>query len=157
MAIEFNPAISSYNYRPQHVNFSANNIANTTVPQEKPENNKSGFKEDLSKIAKFFTTLSEMTKATVKGVAFGGVTGAAFLSGFWLFKALPKGFRKGQSLTNVFKHPLKSIGTKGKVISGIAALAVASAHIIKGKLRANQRTANVDHQLKTGHRPAIGL
>ena len=48
MAIEFNPAISSYNYRPQHVNFSANNIANTTVPQEKPENNKSGFKEDLS-------------------------------------------------------------------------------------------------------------
>ena len=153
MVVNLNPAVKPYynNYNNNYNNYNrqvcfGNNL---TKPEEK-----GGFREDLSKIAKFFTTLSEMTKATVKGAGYGALTGTVFASGFWLFKALPKGFKKGQSLKNVFKHPLKSIGTKGKIISGAAALLVAAGHIINGKLKSNQRTANVDHQLKTGHRTA---
>lgn len=112
----------------------------------------SSVKEDIGKVAKFFTTLSEMTKATVKAVGYGAATVAAGLSCGWLFGALPRGFKKGNSLKQVFKQPLKSISTKAKVITGLAAATVAGIELVKGKLSANQRTANVDHQLKIGHR-----
>ena len=111
-----------------------------------------GMKEDIGKIAKFFTTLSEMTKATIKAVGYGAATAGTFLAGSWLFGALPKGFKKGNSLWNTIKHPLKSISTKAKVITGLATAVVAGYHLVKGKLTANQRTANVDHQLNIGHR-----
>lgn len=113
---------------------------------------KGSIKEDIGKFAKFFTTLSEMTKAAVKAIGYGAATTATFLAGGWLFGALPKGFKKGNSLLNTFKHPIKSISTKAKVITGIATAAVAGYQLIKGKLSANQRTANVDHQLNIGHR-----
>lgn len=124
-----------------------------TKPSESDTFKKSGsVKEDIGKVAKFFTTLSEMTKATVKAVGYGAATVAAGLSCGWLFGALPRGFKKGNSLKQVFKQPLKSISTKAKVITGLAAATVAGIELVKGKLSANQRTANVDHQLKIGHR-----
>ena len=123
-------------------------------PAEKQPEKRSGLREDISKIAKFFTTLGEMTKASFKAVGYGALTIAASLAGFWAFGAVPKGFKKGNNVLDAFKHPIKNISKKGKVITALLGLGVASYHLIKGKLIANKRTANVDHQLKTGHRPA---
>lgn len=152
MQVNFNPVVSFKHQTPTSTNNSTTSVAQVVVV---PENQKkSGFREDISRIAKFFTTLSEMTKATVKAAAYGGLTAGAFLAGFWTFGALPRGFKKGNSLMEVCKRPIKNISTKGKIITTLATLGVASYHLIKGKLVTNQRTANVDHQLKTGHRTA---
>lgn len=151
MQVNFNPQIAfkSQTVQPQ----AETSVVVTTKPTKPDSFKKSGsVKEDIGKAAKFFTTLSEMTKAGVKAVGYGAVTVAAGLSCGWLFGALPRGFKKGNSLKQVFKQPLKSISTKAKVLTGLATAVVAGYHIIKGKLSANQRTANVDHQLKIGHR-----
>ena len=58
---------------------------------------------------------------------------------------------KNKELKRAFVEPLKTISTKGKVVAAVAALAVASIHIIKGVLRSNQRAANVEHQLDVEH------
>lgn len=152
MQVSFNPAVSFRQQapviNPQPV-VQSNQV--NTVPEQKVK--RSGFREDISKIAKFFTTLSEMTKATFKAAGYGLLTGAVSLAGFWAFGAVPRGFKQGNALIDVFKHPVRSISKKGKVVTALATLGVAGYHLIKGKLTANQRTANVDHQLKTGHRP----
>ena len=164
MEIGFNPAVnflagdlqatakSSTSQSP----VSSDIQSDTVVLSEKSEKKekKQPFRNFIAGVAKFFATTTEMVKGTVKGTAYGLTTGAAVLAGSWLFGALPSGFRKGGSLKEVCKHPLKSIGTKSKVVAGLATLAVGAYHIIAAKLRANQKTANVDHQLKTGHRPA---
>lgn len=108
------------------------------------------FREGVSNTAKFFTNAGEMTKATAKAVGYGTVTAGATFAGFWLFGALPRSIQNANLAA--FKKPLKSLSTKGKVISALAGLTVAGIELIKGKLRANQKTANVDHRLKTGHR-----
>ncbi len=152
MQVSFNPNVS---FRQQTNTTTQNNNGATAptvivVPAETKK--KSGFREDLSKIAKFFTTLSEMTKASIKAIGYGTLTAASFMAGFWAFGTLPRGFKKGNSLIGVFKHPIKNTSKTGKVVSALAGLGVAAYHIIKGRLTTNQRTANVEHQLKTGHR-----
>ena len=161
MQVSFNPNVSFKSQTPQFANQIQNSAAQS-IPQTgvapvvaaaEPEKRK-GLREDISKIAKFFTTLSEMTKASFRAVGYGALTVAASLTGFWAFGAVPRGFKKGNNILDAFKHPVKNISKKGKVITTLLGLGVASYHLIKGKLISNQRTANVDHQLKTGHRPA---
>lgn len=155
MQVSFNPNVS---FKQQSNEVLQNKSSQPVVLQPAvaviapAEKKSSGFREDLSKVAKFFTTMSEMTKATIRAVGYGLLTTAAFLAGFWSFGTLPRAFRKENSLMDAFKHPIKNISTKGKLITAAAGLGVAAYHIIKGKLASNQRTANVDHQLKTGHR-----
>lgn len=161
MQVSFNPNVSFKSQTPQVNNpiqnssaqFIAQPAANVTSVNTEPEKRK-GLREDISKIAKFFTTLSEMTKASFRAVGYGALTVAASLTGFWAFGAVPRGLKKGNNILDAFKHPVKNISKKGKVITALLGLGVASYHLIKGKLISNQRTANVDHQLKTGHRPA---
>ena len=162
MRIYFNPSMSFKQQMPKDVQEQEKTLqqlpAAKALTQEQDayaatkKQKKSGFVEGLSKIAKFFTTLSEMTKAIFKAVGYGALTVAASLTSFWAFGAVPRGLKKGNSIIEAFKHPIKNISKKGKIITGILGLGVVSYHLIKGKLSANQRTANVDHQLKTGHR-----
>lgn len=150
MLVNLNPSIS---FRSQTSTISPIVEKNDREYAEpKPRKDRGGFIEDISKIAKFFTTLSEMTKASFKAAGYGLLTAAVALTGFWTFDAIPRTIRNGNALIDTFKHPLKNISKKGKVLSAIASIGVAGYQIIKGKLKANQRTANVDHQLKTGHR-----
>ena len=155
MYVSFNPNVS---FKQQAPHMPKDNVQQThkqtAVIQTQEEKKPSGFREDISKIAKFFTSLNEMTKASFKAVGYGALTSAVSLAGFWAFDAVPRGFKKGNKILDAFKHPIKNISTKGKVITAILGLGVAAYHIIKGLLITNQRTANVDHQLKTGHRPA---
>ena len=115
---------------------------------EKPKK-KGGFRNGLASIAKFFTATEEITKGTAKGAVYGTMSGIGIMAAGWLLGSLPQGFKKGNSLKEVFKHPVKSISKSTKITAGIAALGVAIYHIVRGKLQANQRNAFVDQKLNT--------
>lgn len=94
-----------------------------------------------------------MANSALKGLFYGAMTGAAFLSGSWLFKSLPNAFKKeGPTLKSTLIHPLKNIGKSGKILAGVASGVVLAYQLIAGKLEANQKTAVIDHKLKVGHR-----
>ena len=142
------------------VNSSADDIDNV-LPNDLLEINdenkktkpKTTFREKTANFWKFLAATNKMIQATFKGLLYGAATTAAFLGGSWLFKTLPKAFAKeGPKFTEILHHPIKNIAKSGKVMAGIAGTSVFTYQIIAGKLRANQRTADIDHQLKTGHR-----
>ena len=93
MQVSFNPAVSFRQQapvvNPQPV-VQSNQV--NTVPEQKVK--RSGFREDISKIAKFFTTLSEMTKATFKAAGYGLLTGAVSLAGFWALAQYREGLNR---------------------------------------------------------------
>lgn len=155
MAINFNPAITfraKAPINPENNGISEENIQPVTqVPVTSPAK-VSPVRGAFSDIAKFYVSASEMTKAVIKAGAYGFMTGTAVAAYKWMSKALPNAFKEGGSIVNTIKHPARSIGWKGNLFAGVAALGVATYHIVRGKLKANQGTANVDHQLYTGHR-----
>lgn len=111
-------------------------------------------RETVGDISKFAVKTGEMTKASFKAVMYGLTAEVAMLTANWLFKSLPRA-AKGKtemSFWQTIKHPIKSISKAGKWASAGVALCVAGYHIARGVLKSNQRTANVDHQLKIGHR-----
>lgn len=111
-------------------------INTTTAPLEndsyKAEKPKKTFKGVMGSIAKFFVNLKEMAVGVFKGVLYGGLSAGAIILG---------------DRTINLKHTLK-----GKMAAGIIGTGIAAYHIIKARLKSNQRTANVDHQLHLGHR-----
>lgn len=110
-------------------------------------------REGAAGVWKFMATANQMANSALKGLFYGVLTGVMLLSGSWFFKALPKAFTKeGPTLWNTIRHPLKNIGKSGKIIAGIGSAAVLGYQLVSGKLTANQRTAVIDHKLKTGHR-----
>ncbi len=110
-------------------------------------------RNSVASLWKFMTTANQMANSALKGLFYGALTGVALLGGSWVFKALPKAFTKeGPTLWNTIRHPLKNIGKSGKVIAGIGSAAVLGYQLVAGKLAANQKTAVIDHKLKTGHR-----
>ena len=127
----------------------------TDVVETKAPKKRKGFMEGISNITKFFVSLGEMTKASLKAIGGAAVTAAGTMLAFWTFGTLPKAFQQGkEALKEVVRHPIKNTSKAGKIVAGIAATGVAAYHVIKGILTMNQRTANVDHALKTGHRDA---
>ncbi len=127
---------------------NVNTTENTTIRNGKSKS----FKEGIASVWKFFATANKMVQASIKGLVYGAITGAAFLGGSWLFKTLPKAFTKeGPKFSQIIRHPLNNIAKSGKVMAGIAGGAVFAYQIVAGKLAANQKTAVIDHKLKTGH------
>ena len=131
------------------IDFSAENqkqTAKTPLP-------KKTFKDRISDVWKFLSVTNTMVASGIKGLIYGAITGAVFMSGSWVFKSLPKAFTKeGPKLWDTIRHPIQHIGKTGKIIAGVAAGSVLVFNLIKGKLDANQNTAVIDHKLKTGHR-----
>jgi len=117
------------------------------TPNEKKKE-KSGLKQKIASVAKFFTATEEITKGTAKGAVYGTMTGMGVMLAGWLLGALPQGFKKGNSLKKVFTHPVKSLSTSTKLTAALATAGVAVYHIVKGNLQANQRKAFVDQKLK---------
>ena len=115
--------------------------------------NKTSIKEKFANVWKFFRTMNTMIGATFKGLFYGAMTGAATLGLSWVFNSLPQAFAKeGPKFVNVLTKPLKYIPKSGKIIAAITGLAVLATNLVMGKLKANKRTADVDHQLNVGHR-----
>lgn len=110
-------------------------------------------KDRAANVWKFFAATNQMGKSSLKGIFYGALTGVGFLGGSWLFASLPKAFAKeGPKLKDIVRHPLKHIGKSGKIMAGIAAGAVLGYQLVVGKMTANQKTAVIDHKMKTGHR-----
>lgn len=112
-------------------------------------------KDSFANIIKFFINLGEMTKASLKALLYGALAGTVVAGGQLLsLTVFPKAAAKGFSsrFKEAISHPVKTLGVKGNLLAAGAGLVVASYQLIKGKLLANKRTANVDHQLYTGHR-----
>lgn len=111
------------------------------------------WREQTAGFWKFFASTSQLAQGYVKGLFFGVATGMGLLAGSWFFDSLPKAFTKGgPKLSETILHPIKHIGTAGKVIAGLGTVFVMAYHAIKGHLNANQRTADIDHKMKVGHR-----
>ena len=126
-------------------------VAQEVVEEPKEEKKKkTTFREKIANVAKFFTTASEMTKASFKALWYGTATAGGTLAAFWALGAVPKQI-KNKAFKKAFTEPIKSISTKGKIVAGVAALAVATVHIIKGVLKSNERAANVEHKLDVEH------
>lgn len=124
-----------------------------TEPEKGTEKKKSTLKDKFANVWKYFATFGQMTVSVAKGVGYGAATAATMLAGSWVFNTLPKAFAKeGPKFAQIIKHPLKHIGTSGKVLAGLGAAAVLAYHLIVGKMVANQKTAVIDHKLYTGHR-----
>lgn len=120
--------------------------------QEKPSLFKRA-KEGFANIWKFFASFGQMTVATAKGITYGAATALGMLAGFWAFGAFPKTLTKeGPKFAQIIKHPLKHIGTPGKVLAAVGGAGVLAYQLIVGKMAANQKTAVIDHKLNTGHR-----
>ncbi len=133
-------------------NQQVTNNTGVSGTNSQPVRSKKTIKDRIADIAKFYTVAGEMTKGTFKAIAYGFLAGTAVAGWAWMTKTLPQAFSKGSSVKSVFANPAKSIGWKSNLLAGTAALAVAAYQLVKAKLKANQRTANVDHQLYTGHR-----
>ncbi len=134
--------------------FERNGLNNDKKPENEPKK-KTTFREKVANVWKFFAEAGKMVEAAAKGVVYGALTGTALLGGAWLFRALPKAFAKeGPTLWNTIRHPLKNIGKTGKIIAGVGSGLVLGYHLVAGKLQANQKTAVIDHKMKTGHRDA---
>ena len=86
-------------------------------------------------------------EGTAKGAIYGTLTGGLIMAFGW-FKAIPQGFKKGNSIIKVFKHPFQVIGSKTKITAGITAVGIAAYNIVKGFLQANQRRAFIDQKLR---------
>lgn len=128
---------------------SMEEVAQNLPEMKKPKNLRDG----AANVWKFFTVANQMANSALKGLFYGAMTGAAFLSGSWLFKSLPNAFKKeGPTLKSTLIHPLKNIGKSGKILAGVASGVVLAYQLIAGKLEANQKTAVIDHKLKVGHR-----
>lgn len=134
--------------------FERNGLTADKKVEEEPKK-KTTFKEKIANVWKFFSATDKMLGATFKGLFYGALTGTALVGGAWMYRALPKAFAKeGPKFLELVKHPLKHVGTAGKVIAGVGSALVLAYHLVVGKLEANQRTAVIDHKMKTGHRDA---
>lgn len=110
-------------------------------------------KERVADVWKFFASANRLIQAYAKGIAYATVTAGTILSASWLFNSLPKAFTKnGPKLVETIKHPLSHISKSGKIFSVVGAVGAFGYEALKGHLSANQRTADIDHQLKVGHR-----
>ena len=60
--------------------------------------------------------------------------------------------KNGPKLSATIKHPLNHISKSGKIFAVVGAVGAMGYQALKGHLSANQRTADIDHQLRVGHR-----
>lgn len=97
---------------------------------------------------KFFSVTGTMTMATAKGVVYGTGTALGVLGSAVLLKLMTN----IKNYKEILKNPLKSAGTTGKILAGVAGGLVLASYIVAGKLQANEETAIIEHKMKTDHR-----
>jgi len=94
-------------------------------------------KEGFINFRKFFINLGYITAGTVKGAAYGGVAGAATLGAL--------------AVKNSVKKAPQVLTTGNKVVAAAVGLGVLGIELVKAKLKANDRGADLDHKWHTGH------
>lgn len=121
---------------------------------EKDQPNSSAWykmKNAVANIWKFFTVTGTMATATAKGVAEGVVAGVGVLAGTTLLRGAYKVITTDAKIKDVAKHPFKTAGKAGALLAAIAGGAVLAGEIIAGRMKANQKSAVIEHKLDVAH------
>lgn len=157
MAITFNPNV---NYSPKiafqadKLDLSASNSLSAVASEavkantEQPQKQKKGF---FASIAYAWVNFIEGTKGIVKGLVAGALTGTAVAGTDWIVSGYKKHARKEIKFAEMFNRK-KAMSKKGKILAPVSAALVFVGYLISARLKANKRTANVDHMLYDGHR-----
>ena len=107
---------------------------------EAPKEKKGFFnrlKEGFINIRKFFITTGYMIGGTVKGAAIGAVGGMATLGAL--------------ALKNTIKKAPEVLTKGNKFVAGAVGVGLLAIELVKAKLNANDRGADLDHKWRTGH------
>lgn len=166
MAVNLNPQIKLSNTAPKQTDAAVEPTKVTTENPVPPAPAVQPVKQPLIKriasgAAYGWINLSESVKGVVEGLVLGTLLGTA-IAGYDLMTSGVKKAWNTKSKFTSFKEmvtsPRKYLGRTGKIYAPIAALAMFCGYMLKAKLTINQRTANVDHALYTGHRePAVAI
>ena len=108
-------------------------------------------KEIVADIWKFFTVSATMAVATAKGLWQGALTGAAVLAGATIIKGAVKVIKNQKTLSEIITHPLQTSGKTGKLLAILAGGAVLAGNIVAGRLKANQKSAVIEHKVDVPH------
>lgn len=108
-------------------------------------------KEAVADVWKFFTVSATMGVATAKGLWQGALTGAAVLATATLAKGAVAVIKNEKTVSDIIKNPLKTAGKSGKVLAAAAGALVLTAHLIAGRLEANQKSAVIEHKVDVPH------
>jgi len=161
MAISFNPQIkftSEIATKKSDNSQVATKPAETQTPQAAAAPvKKTPVRNFFANIAYAWVNLSEGAKGVVNGLLAGGIAGTILGAGDWLITGAKRSFAKAGTLNKIegfgmFTHPKTALSKVGKVWAPVTAAALFLSNMIMARLDANKRTANVDHQLYTGHR-----
>jgi len=107
---------------------------------EMPKEKKGFFnrlKEGFINVRKFFITTGYMIGGTVKGAFAGAVGGAATLGAL--------------AVKNMVKKAPEVLTKGNKVAAAVVGAGILAIELIKAKLNANDRGADLDHKWRTGH------
>lgn len=108
-------------------------------------------KEAVAGIWKFFTVTGTLAKATARGLWQGAITGAAVLASSIVLRGTKAVIKKEIKFSDIFKHPMKTAGLGGKLLALSAGGLVLTGHIVAGKLKANQKSAVIEHKVDVPH------
>ena len=92
-----------------------------------------------------------MGVATAKGLWQGALTGAAVLATATLAKGAVAVIKNEKTVSDIIKNPLKTAGKSGKILAAAAGALVLTAHLIAGRLEANQKSAVIEHKVDVPH------
>lgn len=158
MLIKVTPKVS-YNNQPA---FSNENL-NVTTPDidkkrtlteqyQKSAKKSRGIKGVAADISYAWVNVAEGFKGVVKGLWYGFLAGTltAGISAHLAANKLNK--KEGKAIGLLERFSPKNMTKSTKILSGVVAGGVFVWNLIWAKMKANQRTANVDHMLYTGHR-----
>lgn len=108
-------------------------------------------KEAIADVWKFFTVTGTMGIATAKGLWQGALAGAAVLGTATLIRGTISVLKKAKTISDMFKHPLQTAGLPGKLLAIAVGGLVLTGNIIAGKLKANQKSAVIEHKIDVPH------
>lgn len=108
-------------------------------------------KEAVADVWKFFTVAGTMGVATARGLWQGALTGAGVLAVAAVARGTVKAVKNEAKIIDIFKTPLKSAGTSGKLLALVAGGLVLTGHLIAGRMQANQKSAVIEHKVDVPH------
>ena len=146
-----------------NISFSAKQLDNgkVTNPKEKApqpsvnaplvqnKNEYKGFNGFVAKCANFYLNTTTVTGGVFKGIFDGLAVGTGIAAVNTIYRAC---FVENVKFLDALMHPTRALGKIGKVVAPIVATLVMGVDIVSSVLRANKKTADVDHELRTGHR-----
>ena len=110
------------------------------VELSKPKEKRGFFnrlKEGFINIRKFFINAGYAAVGTAKGVVAGAIGGLAVLG--------------GAAVKNMVNKAPQTLTKGNKVLAGVVGASLLGVELIKAKLKANDRGADLDHKWHTGH------